>query len=627
MKMKQMFTKNLCIYMFIGMVVTVFAIFGFQTIVSQSTNTKSSNDKLDAVEEKLKSNDDEIEQLTQSLGENNLAKTRAFARMIKLDPSIIKKKSTLDDICEKLMANELHVIDENGIITNSTIESYVGFDMGSGEQSAVFLELLKDPSKEIVQEPEVNSIEGNVIQYIGVAREDKKGFVQVGVHPEVLENMLANTAIDVVLKNDSYGTNGSIFAIDKETNKILAIKNESLIGEDASKAGFPDKLETGEGVLTIDGSKQHYVTREYNGMMIGTLLPDNEYYSERISQTLMVSLSILIIFIVLLIMINRLVDRKISRGIGRIIEELQVITAGDLDRIVDEKGNKEFEQLSGSINKMVDSIKSNLSKNEELLAKQKEDMEKNLQLIENIKKICANLDEVSQETLVTSQEIHNGTGEQEKAVESLKEIMSLLSNQLGKSETSSMEIADTTKTAVQKLMDTKNRMELLEQSIGEISNTSVEIEKIIGEINSIAEQTNLLSLNASIEAARAGEMGKGFAVVAGQVGELASRSAEAAKETGDLIMNSIHAVNNGKEITHMAMEEFLQVVTEIEHASEGVVEIADMVREHVEIVTEAMDGFEKISDVVEQNVEISKRSEHVSSNMAKEAKELHEMVD
>ncbi|EOT24585.1 hypothetical protein C805_02797 [Eubacterium sp. 14-2] len=37
------------------------------------------------------------------------------------------------------MVNELHIIDEDGIITSSTIDSYIGFDMKSGEQSNAFL--------------------------------------------------------------------------------------------------------------------------------------------------------------------------------------------------------------------------------------------------------------------------------------------------------------------------------------------------------------------------------------------------------------------------------------------------------------------------------------------------------
>ena len=43
------------------------------------------------------------------------------------------------------MVNELHVIDANGIITESTIDAYVGFDMKSGEQSNAFMVIVDGP--------------------------------------------------------------------------------------------------------------------------------------------------------------------------------------------------------------------------------------------------------------------------------------------------------------------------------------------------------------------------------------------------------------------------------------------------------------------------------------------------
>ena len=41
------------------------------------------------------------------------------------------------------------------------------------------MEIVDDPSLEIVQEPQVNASIGKMMQYIGVARKDAKGLVQV----------------------------------------------------------------------------------------------------------------------------------------------------------------------------------------------------------------------------------------------------------------------------------------------------------------------------------------------------------------------------------------------------------------------------------------------------------------
>lgn len=623
--MKKLFTKRLFTYMAIALIVTITAIFALQTFISKNNNVLSSKNKLQDVITKLEANQKSVEDLTENLGENNLAKTRAFADMIAIDNSIIGDAAKLDKIKDRLMVNELHIISEDGIITSSTIESYIGFDMRSGEQSNEFMAILEDPSKEIVQEPQVNVADGIVMQYIGVARTDGKGLVQVGVRPEVLEKMLINSTIDVVLGAIDFGEKGYVYAISSD-GEILAHKDQDLIGKDAKEAGFPENFE-GKGKAVINGSKGYYFSQKYEDYFIGTFMPSSEYYKERGNQTIVVSLSMLIIFVVLLFMINQMVDSKIVTGINRISNLMKEIAGGNFNITIDEKGNAEFEMLSQSINKMVENTSNNINENKALLEQQKEDMERNNALIRNVKNACRDLEHVTSETLENADGIYNGTGEQERAVEDLKYVMEQLARELKESADASGSITEATGNSVKEILHTQSQMELLKDSMQKISEMSAAIEKIIGEINSIAKRTNMLSLNASVEAARAGEMGKGFSVVATQIGELAARSAQAAKETNELITNSMRAVESGRQITDQTAEAFDIAVENIEHANQDVERITGMARQNVEIVTHATEQIERISNVVEKNVQVSHNTKHVSSNMADITGKLLEMVE
>lgn len=623
--MKKIFTKSLCICMLVALIINIAVVAFIQMMVSQRNNTASSQEKLNYVKEVLKENDENILQLTETLGENNLSKTRAFADMIAADKSIMEDSERMNDIKERLMVNELHVIDEEGIITHSTIDAYVGFDMKSGEQSAAFMPIVEDSSIEIVQEPEVNVAEGVVMQYIGVARKDAPGLVQVGIRPEVLENMLAGTQIDVVLNGIEFGENGCIYAVDASTGNILACPDADLIGTSAQKAGIIQ--EEGEGAISFNGTKGRYVSQKYNDMYIGTFMPNKEYYQEQINQTAVMALSIFIIFVILLYFINRMLDKKIVFGIQNITTSVKKISEGDFGIVVNEQSTPEFSMLSSSVNKMVESICQNIKENEELIIQQKEDMASNLKLIENVKKVCSNLDGVSQETLSTADAIYDGTSEQEQAVKDLSQVMASLVHELNRSAEVSKNAASATMTAAQKIEITGTQMQTLENAIEKISDMSTEIGKIIGEINSIAQQTNMLSLNASIEAARVGEAGKGFAVVAAQVGELAARSAHAARQTSELITNSIQAVEEGRLITKKTAEEFAVAVSEIEEASRSVKEITGMVKQNVDTVSHVAEGLDVIANVVDKNVQISKNSKAVSEHMAGEAGKLLELVE
>lgn len=624
--MKKIFTKKLFIYMVVAFTVTIAAIFTLQTFTNRRSNMESSKNKLEDVREKLAGNDETIAQLTENLGQNNLAKARAFADMLKTDPSIADDKERLLKIMDRLMVNELHIIDEEGIITSSTVDAYVGFDMKSGEQSNAFMVLVDDPSLEIVQEPQENVAEGIIMQYIGVPRSDAKGLVQVGVRPEVLEEVLAGTDISVVLGQIDFGTNGYIYAIDKNSGSILAHPNAALIGTPAVDAGFPENFE-GHGRIKVDGKRGYFYAEANDDIILGTFLPASEYYAARRSQTLIVSLSMLLIFGVLLFMINRMVDDKIVSGLNRITDSMKKIADGSFDITVNESGNPEFLQLSDSINKMVDSICRSMEENEGLMRQQKADVESNRILIQNVKNACRELGEVSGKTLENADSIYEGTGRQEQAVSDLKNIMEQLKQELNHSVEASVDVSSATEMTTGKIRETQSQMTMLQASMQKISEMSMEIEKIIDEINSIAQQTNMLSLNASIEAARAGETGKGFAVVAAQVGELAARSAQAAKETNELITNSMEAVREGQEITGQTVNTFGIVVESIEQSRQDVEGISHMVQQNVDIVKMAVSQLSQISDVVEENVQISHNTKDVSSNMADITGNLLELIE
>lgn len=617
--MKKLFTRRLLIYMLAAFVIVVAGIFVLRTVSIQNTNTTAARNKLSDVKDKLSSNDENIKRLTDNVSSDNLAKSRAFADMLAIDPSIIGDMDRLNEIKTRLEVSELHIIDEDGIIISSTVPEYLGFDMGSGEQSAAFLEIIKNPSLEIAQEPQMNAAAGIVMQYIGVARTDAAGLVQVGVHPQVLENMLASTAVSTVLAEIDYGTNGCIYAIDPSDGTILAHKNGALIGKKATEVGFPSNF-VGKGTAKVAGVRGKYLAEQNGDMIIGAFMPTSEYYAERNSQMLMMAIAMVVVFGALLVLIDRYVDSKIISGINHIGSGVKRIADGNLNSRMDEHSNPEFAQLSDDINKMAANINESFANNENLMNKQKQTML-------DIRGMCGELSKVADDTQLNADKIFEGTGEQERAVDNLKEILNRLTDELNNNSNATMNITHEMDSSVENIVHTNEQIDSLNGYMKQIADMSKAIESIITEINSIADQTNILSINASIEAARAGEAGKGFAVVANEVGNLAQKSAAAAKKTNELITNTIKAVKNGQDMTEQTAKIFGETMRDIESANNNVKSIAEMVKNNVDIVNEASDGMSRISAVVEKNVLISQDTKQVSENMVSVSGRLLELVE
>lgn len=247
--------------------------------------------------------------------------------------------------------------------------------------------------------------------------------------------------------------------------------------------------------------------------------------------------------------------------------------------------------------------------------------------ISGIQQVADQVKNGSEQVASSSNELAEGAAEQASVTEELTATLTNVSEQVAKNAQHAKNISKNVDDAGKEILNSNKKMQEMVASMKEISNASEQISKIIATINDIASQTNLLALNASIEAARAGEAGKGFAVVADQVSVLAAQSAEAAKESTALIEASVRAVEKGMVVADETAGRLESIVVSSQAITEDVNQVAMVLEEQTEAISQISDGVEQINDVVQTNSATSQECAAASQEMSGQAVNLEGLID
>lgn len=318
--------------------------------------------KIDQVTHTMEENGIELDAINRNLDEDYLTRARAAAYVIERNPEVVDSVEELQNLGRLLDVDEVHVIDENGVIVYSSVPIYIGVDFHDGKQTREFLWLLEDEDgvDYFAQEAQPNSAEQRIMKYVGVTRKGKRGIIQVGLQPVRQQEAQERNTYHYIFSRFPTDVGEEYFAIDRKTDTVLAHSNSEW-RRDLGTGYTIENLEGCENgsFRTMEDREVYYiVTRQYDDVLLGISIPRNIMYRRLFGSVLTVFLYLFLVEVVIVVLMDYLVKRKVVDGIYVFLGNLKKISNGNFDTVMKVGGNPEFEELSSGISTMVKSILS-----------------------------------------------------------------------------------------------------------------------------------------------------------------------------------------------------------------------------------------------------------------------------
>lgn len=347
---KPMKTRQISqIFQFLLLICVVVA-FAATTFFTASLQTRIAYANADSL---LRLNLEDVEKDIREASDDNLLK---IARSIAAKVTSESTREELSKLLTEYNVAGINLVDQNGIITESTREGFVGFDMSSGSQSAEFMCLLNG-EKEYVQEYQPLSGDNSVSRkYAGIAFSGG-GFFQVGYDAEQFQSSLTEE-IQKAVMNRHIGQEGGIIVCNEQGE--IVYDNGGHTGESIYTFRDTSEVKANPGVrftANIGDTKSYCMFSMTEGFYLIANIPTNEaMFSRNIAVTILAFMET-IVFAALFAHIYFLIKKLIVDNIHKINGSLAQITDGNLNVHVNVRENEEFASLSDDINATVDTLK------------------------------------------------------------------------------------------------------------------------------------------------------------------------------------------------------------------------------------------------------------------------------
>ncbi len=366
-------------------------------------------------------------------------------------------------------------------------------------------------------------------------------------------------------------------------------------------------------------------------------------------QALVMNLSILGV-IILSAILSSLIIQVIIKKIKILLDDIAVLSTGDLTVRTVESGKDELSRLGSNLNGFIENLvetlgaiqagsNSNTQARKNLLNVVEDSAgsviegERN---VESILELTRSLDQNVRESAETADLIVNRVESFAEMVQSqvtMVEESTAATTEIIASLSNMSKVVGGNRDAAARLESVAlEGSEIIEETghiIQRVSNHVNTIQEMADVIKGVADQTNLLAMNAAIEAAHAGDAGRGFSVVADEIRKLAEKTAENSYVISENLRAIISDINSAGESSNQTISSFNQIDMEIKGVISRTAEVASSIEELSQGGGQVMEAMNELQDytnsVKESTMDISENIHSVRGSVASASNVSHQL--